>query len=233
MNIANEQRQCPNWNNPRWQDNPSETHHNDKTSCEIPYTHDFLSCRIILNLPHFKTVWQRTRRLLIKVFHQKYNLRRFWKGDPTSPGISHHHFKYQCWFYTAPSQWETSLQSNAVSHWLRANLESTLSINIFVGFVSIQTSSRITESNEALPTLCSSSLLTTQGSTQWRQLNARGRNATFLMQRRTSTSRPFTTPWRKSRTCKNVPRLSQDLSFRDPFPLAFQAVTSLQLFERN
>ena len=27
----------------------------------------------------------------------------------------------------APSQWETSLQSNAVSHWLGANLESTLS----------------------------------------------------------------------------------------------------------
>ena len=26
----------------------------------------------------------------------------------------------------APSQWETSLQSNAVSHWLGANLESTL-----------------------------------------------------------------------------------------------------------
>ena len=25
-----------------------------------------------------------------------------------------------------PSQWETSLQSNAVSHWLRANLESAL-----------------------------------------------------------------------------------------------------------
>ena len=26
----------------------------------------------------------------------------------------------------APSQWETSLQSNAVSHWLGANLESAL-----------------------------------------------------------------------------------------------------------
>ena len=29
----------------------------------------------------------------------------------------------------APSQWETSLQSNAVSHWLGANLESALDIN--------------------------------------------------------------------------------------------------------
>ena len=28
----------------------------------------------------------------------------------------------------APSQWETSLQSNAVSHWLGANLESALSL---------------------------------------------------------------------------------------------------------
>ena len=35
----------------------------------------------------------------------------------------------QGWFY-APSQWETSLQSNAVSHWLRANLESTLFIGL-------------------------------------------------------------------------------------------------------
>ena len=26
----------------------------------------------------------------------------------------------------APSQWETSLQSNAISHWLGTNLESTL-----------------------------------------------------------------------------------------------------------
>ena len=30
----------------------------------------------------------------------------------------------------APSQWETSLQSNAVSHWLGANLESAMNYNI-------------------------------------------------------------------------------------------------------
>ena len=30
----------------------------------------------------------------------------------------------------APSQWETWLQSNAVSHWLGANLESTLYIHL-------------------------------------------------------------------------------------------------------
>ena len=28
----------------------------------------------------------------------------------------------------APSQWETPLESNAISHWLRANLESTLKV---------------------------------------------------------------------------------------------------------
>ena len=32
----------------------------------------------------------------------------------------------------APSQWETSLQSNAVSHWLGTNLESALPM--FIGF---------------------------------------------------------------------------------------------------
>ena len=32
----------------------------------------------------------------------------------------------QGWFKLAPSQWETSLQSNAVSHWLGTNLESAL-----------------------------------------------------------------------------------------------------------
>ena len=33
----------------------------------------------------------------------------------------------------APSQWETSLQSNAVSHWLGANLESDLLFMIVAG----------------------------------------------------------------------------------------------------
>ena len=32
----------------------------------------------------------------------------------------------QGWFWLAPSQWETSLQSNAISHSLSANLESAL-----------------------------------------------------------------------------------------------------------
>ena len=30
----------------------------------------------------------------------------------------------------APSQWETSFQSNAVSHWLGANLESALLLSL-------------------------------------------------------------------------------------------------------
>ena len=33
---------------------------------------------------------------------------------------------------SSPSQWETSLQSNAVSHWLGANLESALHTQIWV-----------------------------------------------------------------------------------------------------
>ena len=31
----------------------------------------------------------------------------------------------------APSQWETSLQSNAISHWLGTNLESVLQLTTF------------------------------------------------------------------------------------------------------
>ena len=34
----------------------------------------------------------------------------------------------------APSQWETSLQSNAISHWLGANLESALWMTIMMMF---------------------------------------------------------------------------------------------------
>ena len=37
-----------------------------------------------------------------------------------------YHYTIQGWFKFAPSQWETSLQSNAVSHW---NLESALSLH--------------------------------------------------------------------------------------------------------
>ena len=38
----------------------------------------------------------------------------------------YHHYWYRADSRLAPSQWETSLQSNAVSHWLSANLESAL-----------------------------------------------------------------------------------------------------------
>ena len=45
----------------------------------------------------------------------------------------------------APSQWEKSLQSNAVSHWLGASLESAPPINIVMPFtISWPTSLRIT-----------------------------------------------------------------------------------------
>ena len=42
------------------------------------------------------------------------------------------YFIYRADFRLAPSQWETSLQSNAVSHWLGANLDSALYIYIYL-----------------------------------------------------------------------------------------------------
>ena len=38
------------------------------------------------------------------------------------------HYKYRTGARFAPSQWKTSLQSNTVSHWLSANLESALKL---------------------------------------------------------------------------------------------------------
>ena len=51
---------------------------------------------------------------------------KWWLGGTLVP--SHHIVIYdnQGWFRFAPSQWETSLQSNAVCYWLGANLESDL-----------------------------------------------------------------------------------------------------------
>ena len=43
----------------------------------------------------------------------------------------------QGWLYVAPSQWETLLQSNAVSHWLGANLESARDWYLGEGFCDI------------------------------------------------------------------------------------------------
>ena len=37
-------------------------------------------------------------------------------------------YQHQGWFRFAPSQWETLLQSNTVSHWMGANLESALEL---------------------------------------------------------------------------------------------------------
>ena len=51
----------------------------------------------------------------------------------TNPGIASTVHGYLCMAYSvhsrlAPSQWETSLQSSTVSHWLGANLESALGV---------------------------------------------------------------------------------------------------------
>ena len=57
---------------------------------------------------------------------------KWWKSvsmlwrHPESSGSCHHGHNAPPHSRLAPSQWETSLQSNAVSHWLGANLESVL-----------------------------------------------------------------------------------------------------------
>ena len=49
------------------------------------------------------------------------------KKETTKDLISHHiKYVYRVDSRLAPSQWEMLLQSNAISHWLGANLESAL-----------------------------------------------------------------------------------------------------------
>ena len=56
-----------------------------------------------------------------------------WKVGITT---TFHFSRYPCMFRTysrlVPSQWEMSLQSNAVSYWLGANLESALHVHMFL-----------------------------------------------------------------------------------------------------
>ena len=51
--------------------------------------------------------------------------------------ITKTYFRADSWF--APSQWETSLQSNAVSHWLGANLESALYVDWWISYSYLST----------------------------------------------------------------------------------------------
>ena len=50
-----------------------------------------------------------------------------WIISRDNESCQHYRFEKLLW-WLVPSQWETSLQSNAVSHWLGANLESALMI---------------------------------------------------------------------------------------------------------
>ena len=59
--------------------------------------------------------------IIIKYFFLKFNL-RWARSNFISPHMVHSRF--------ARSQWDTSLQINAVSHWLGLNIESALSIYI-------------------------------------------------------------------------------------------------------
>ena len=68
-----------------------------------------------------------------------HNWTQAWKGEVwlwTGKGYTYTaKIGLQAWDDSrfAPNQWETSLQSNAVSHWLGANLESALDSNVFAG----------------------------------------------------------------------------------------------------
>ena len=52
--------------------------------------------------------------------HPKSLFGKVWKNNHNTAMVIRVDFRF------APSQWETSLQSNAVSHWLDANLKSAL-----------------------------------------------------------------------------------------------------------
>ena len=61
--------------------------------------------------------------------HEKKYLRIFSMSIPRSP-FGNVACPYRTDSWLAPSQWETSLQSSAVSHWLGANLESALPLQL-------------------------------------------------------------------------------------------------------
>ena len=53
-------------------------------------------------------------------------------------------------FRLAPGHWETSLQSNAVSHWLGANLESALELRERIGFACFRSLQRHHNEHDAI-----------------------------------------------------------------------------------
>ena len=57
------------------------------------------------------------------------------------PAVSHIQYKADSWF--AASQWEMLLQSNVVSHWLDANLESVLQYLHIVWMCSLEDNNRV------------------------------------------------------------------------------------------
>ena len=75
-----------------------------------------LTCPYCFMLP----ILQAQSHLYLIQFLTRWDLPHVY-GAPPGPGLSTNEGTG-----FAPSQWETSLQSNAVSHWLGANLESAL-----------------------------------------------------------------------------------------------------------
>ena len=70
------------------------------------------------------TVAIHTKRIVARIIGGRDDATAFieWAATCWNNGIADSRF--------APSQWETSLQSNAVSHWLGTNLESALNENV-------------------------------------------------------------------------------------------------------
>ena len=60
---------------------------------------------------------------------------------------------YQADYRLVPSEWETALQSNAVSHWLGANLESALHYRLVI-FVSARQSASRWEARQLAGLVC-------------------------------------------------------------------------------
>ena len=62
--------------------------------------------------------WFELELELERYLFEKYNIQHIWRGTRRADSRF------------ALSQWETSLQSNVVSHWLGTNLESTLNTGL-------------------------------------------------------------------------------------------------------
>ena len=75
------------------------------------------------NGTQLRTIWQETLKTSIqKGDLENYTLKNFFHTSQGPMSSGRHYSNDRAYSRFAPSQWEMSLQSNAVSHWLGANL---------------------------------------------------------------------------------------------------------------